>query len=100
MNCSIMNRKIQMLLQESETAFQMLMDAGKAPDADYADHTAQKSLNSFRSALQNPDLSQKQLATMLRRALRGQQSRKSQHTYWSAFMASYVSRNANSNNTL
>ena len=100
MNCSIMNRKIQMLLQESETAFQMLMDGGNASEADYADHTAQKSLNSFRSALQNPDLSQKQLAAMLRRAYRGQQSRKSQHTYWSAFMANYVSRNANSNSSL
>ncbi len=97
MDCSIMNRKIQMLLQETDTAFTMLMDSGEQSNADYADFTAKTHLGSFRSALQNPELSQVQLAAMLRRAQQGQQSRKSQHTYWSAFMASYVSRNANSN---
>jgi len=86
---SIMNHKIQMLLNESETSFNMMMDDGSEQDAAFAPKT--------RSALQNPELSQVRLASMLRRALRGQQSRKSQSTYWSAFMASYVNRNANSN---
>lgn len=97
MNCSIINRKVQMLLQETETSFNLLIDGSSDPDTDYAEQAASRHLGHFRSALQNPELSQVQLATMLRRALRTQQSRKSQHTYWSAFMASYVSRNANSN---
>lgn len=97
MNCSIINRKIQLLLQETDMTFNMVIDAGGHPNMDYADYTASTRIDCFRSALQNPDLSRAQLASVMRRSLRGQQSRKAQETYWSAFMASYISRNANGN---
>lgn len=97
MDCSIINRKIQMLLQETDVSFNMMIDAGGHPNMDYAAYTANTRINCFRSALQNPELRRIELAAMLRRALKKQKSAKSQKTYWSAFMANYIHKNANSN---
>ncbi len=97
MDCSIVNHKIQLLLQDTETSFNMLIDTDGRSDMDYVDYTVNARINCFRSALQNPDLRRVELASMLRRALKKQKSIKSQKTYWSAFMTSYVRKNANSN---
>ncbi len=98
MNCSIINRRIQMLLQETETTFNLMVEAGGHPNMDYAGYTAQTRIHCFRTALQRPELSRMELAAILRRALGKQRSAKSQKTYWSAFMANYLSLSANNNN--
>ena len=90
MGYTMMNTQVQMLMQQTETAIAVMMERG-------ADAAELQSLKRFRSALQNPDLSRAQLAALLRRAARRQDSEKSQKTYWSAFMTQYVTRNANCN---
>ena len=51
------------------------------------------------SALQNPEMRRLELVAMLRRSLKKQLSRKSQQTYWAAFMSDYIHKNANSNDS-
>ena len=98
MSCSIMSKKVQLLLGESETTFDLVLGIRRADVASLEGlNRAQLRLESFRSALQNPDLSRAQLSTMLRKAARKQTSKKAQNTYWNAFMSSYVTQNANSN---
>lgn len=88
MNCSIMNQRVQLHMQ-SGTALALTLEA--------ANQAASKSSSIYRTALQNSELRRAELATMLRRALKKQQSEKSQKTYWAVFMNSYVRGNANSN---
>ena len=78
------NSKISICLRGYETNFSMDLDAGDIS-------------KTAASALQRPYQRRAELASMLRRALKKQKSRKTQKTYWSAFLSSYVSKNANSN---
>lgn len=96
-NTDYSRRQILMLLKETDTSFRMLLDTGGVPNLDYAEYAASTRIECFRSALQNPDLSRMHLASMLRQARKKQRSDKSRETYWSAFMAHYVSQNANGN---
>lgn len=93
MSFSIMNDRVQLFLQDSQTAINM---TGKSA-TDYADLMNETRINLSRSALQRPEINRAQLAAMLRKALKKQKSGKSQKTYWKAFLTSYVSKNANSN---
>lgn len=85
MDCSIMNCKVHLHLQDSTTSLNLLIDNKKDGNS--------RSL----SALQDPETRKLELAAMLRKALKKQQSRKSQSSYWTRFLTSYVGQNANSN---
>jgi hypothetical protein len=88
MSCSIINKNIQLLIQQTETAFSLLNEG----------RTATPLLNNpYRSATQNPDVSRAHMSAILRQARRDQASPKSQQTYWSVFLSHYVTQNANSN---
>ena len=87
-----MNTRVPLHMQ---TGTALCLTLNSAKNADTA--KASKKGNLYRSALQNSELRRAELATMLRRALKKQQSLKSQRTYWSVFMNSYVRANANSN---
>lgn len=93
MNRSIINPRVHLLLQEKDTAFNLMLGAA----ADESDEQSAGKSRTSRSALQNPEIRRLELAAMLRQALKKQQSQKSQRTYWAAFLASYVRGNANSN---
>jgi hypothetical protein len=88
MTCSIINKNIQLLLEDTETAFE-LMNEGR--------DTSPLLNNPYRSGTQNPDVSRAHISTILRKGKREQASAKSQQTYWSAFLSHYVTQNANSN---
>lgn len=100
MNCTIMNEKIKMLIDETSSSFNMLLESGGSHNMDFADYASRFSIHKFRSALQNPDLSRAALAAMLRRGkknARDNEIRRSEADYWASFLASYVQENANSN---
>ena len=87
MSCSIMDKKFQLLLEDTKTNFNLSL-GGDAGDG---------YLDSFRGALQRPDLSRVQIAALLRKAAKKQRSIKSQEVYWKNFMTRYVTQNANTN---
>jgi hypothetical protein len=96
----IKNRKIEILLDETGTAFRMLNETGNSPNTDYADYAARTRIDCFRSALQNPDLSRWALAAILRNGFksdRSLESKAAKATEWVTFLASHIQQSANSN---
>ncbi len=72
-------------------------------NSDYADFASSQALNSFQSALKNPNLTYDDLCIMLRKASSRANSRQCK-TPWSMFMANYISKHCNDhdngNNTM
>ena len=97
MNCMMMNRKIEILLDETGTAFRMLAEAGGHPNMDYADYVSRTSINRFRSALQNPDLSRVALAAMLRQGFKNKRKSGVKSEHWKSFLAGHIQQTANNN---
>lgn len=87
---------MSVILNESDYAFQIIMDGGGAPNTDYAGYASDNFIQSFRHILQKPDLSRAQLSSMLRQAER-RRSRRGDDLQWSNFMAGMVTKQANSN---
>ncbi len=88
--------EMRILLQESDYAFNVMMQAGGGTNSDYADYTSNNFITSFRHVLQKPDLSAMQLATMLRQAER-RRNRRDNDENWASTMANLVKNNANQN---
>lgn len=97
MDCSIINKKVQLHLQETDMSLGMMLEAASHVAAQDDHDIPRIGASHFRTALQNPEVRRAELAAMLRRAVKKQQSEKSQRTYWTIFMNSYVRGNANSN---
>ena len=66
---------------------------------DYAELREREGAKLLSTALQRPEMSRVHLASMLRKALKKQKSRKYQKTYWKAFLSSCIGKNANSNDS-
>jgi len=65
-------------------------------NADYADFASSQALESFKKALNNPDLGYDDLCAILRKASARASSRQCK-TPWSMFMANYIAKNSNNN---
>lgn len=87
---------MKILLEESNYAFNVMVEAGGGTNADYADYTSNNFIKSFRHVLQKPDLSRMQLASMLRQAERRKTRRDNDDT-WADTMANLVAKGANQN---
>ena len=90
---------MKILMNESDTAFSILMGSGGVTNTDFADFTSNNFISSFRHVLQKPDLSRAQLASMLRNAER-RKKRRDNDTNWPSFMAGVVASGANSNENI
>lgn len=88
--------EMKILLQESDYAFNIMMQAGGGTNADYADYASNNFIKSFRHVLQKPDLSRMQLASLLRQAER-RRSRRDNDDTWADTMANLVAKGANQN---
>ena len=75
----------------------MLAEAGGHPNMDYADYVARTSINRFRSALQNPDLSRVALAAMLRQGFKNKRKSGVKSEHWKSFLAGHIQQTANNN---
>ncbi len=92
---------MKILLNESNYAFSILMESGGVTNTDYADYTSHHFIKSFRHAMQKPDLSRAQLASMLRIAeKRRRRKDNSNSDKWADVMASIVVQGANSNSEI
>lgn len=90
---------MKILLQESDYAFSVTMQAGGSANFDFADYTSNNFIQSFRHIMQKPDLSRAQLASMLRNAERRKNRRDNDDT-WADFMAHVITNSANSNQSI
>lgn len=87
MPCSIMNNRVQLTFSGKSSSINLMMGE-------------KNHVISGRSALQRPDVRRVELATLLRKYMKGQQSAKSQSTYWRTFMTGYIAHSANSNDLI
>ena len=88
----ITQKQIKQLIQQTNTVFE---NSGGV-NTDYADFSATIALSDFRALLGNPDITDRQLKRLMRAATkryRGEETPES----WSAFMAHYINRKANTN---
>lgn len=89
---------IRQILEDDRWHFSMLTEFGESLNMDYADYVSYASLDAFRMALDQGDLSPCELAILVRQArqhvLRTQAKTRHQEG-WADFMASYVTNYAN-----
>lgn len=90
------NDKMRIVLDESDYAYQIMMNMGGSHNIDYAQYTSENFIQSFRHILQKPDLSRAQLSSMLRQAER-RRMRRSDDLKWPDFMAGMMRKQANTN---
>ena len=79
-----------------DTGYAYTLTCESHVNSDYADFASTQALESFKSALKNPDLTYDDLCKILRKASSRASSRQCK-TPWSMFMANYISRQCNSN---
>jgi len=86
------HRRIKNLLEETNDAFESC--AGSV-NTDYAAFVSMR-LSEFKSLLENPDLTDRELRKMIRK---GQQKcrAKDPEGCWASFIANYMAKNANQN---
>ena len=85
------NRDVKAIIERTSDAFAQY----DSVNADYASF-ASMALSEFKTALNEPDLTGRELRRMLRRGHVKHQAQDSKAS-WSTFMAQYVERKANSN---
>lgn len=90
MGC-ITQKQIKHLIQQTNDVFE---NSGGV-NTDYADF-ATIALSDFKSLLGNPDLTDRQLKSLIRRASM-QYRKNSPSNSWSSFTAHYINKNANTN---
>lgn len=89
------NRQIvRKVIEDTGDAYTLMCESHV--NSDYADFAGSQALESFKKALNDPDLSYDQLCAILRKASTRASSRQCK-TPWSMFMANYISKHGNSN---
>ncbi len=96
MSCSVIHQNIRSVLDENSTAYTTLVEAGGAPNVDYASYCCHVSLNRLRQSLNQPDMSERRLEGLLRRASRKYSSEDPQKD-WTYVMARFLTIHANTN---
>ena len=95
MACHIKNKKVQLRLGKTDTAFDIIMQRGRVAEK----NAAYDFMRSFRQLLQKPDLSKAQLRSWLNTSERRKAPRvREEARRWDVFMREYVTSNANCNN--
>ena len=84
--------RIKALLEETNDAF---INCAGSLNSDYAAFASMR-LSEFKNVLKNPDLTDRELRKILRKAGR-KHPVKDPEGSWASFMASYVAKNANQN---
>ena len=79
-----------------DTGYAYTLTCESHVNSDYADFASSQALNSFQSALKEPDLTYDDLCKILRKASSRASSRQCK-TPWSMFMANYISKHCNNN---
>ena len=79
-----------------DTGYAYTLTCESHVNSDYADFASTQALESFKTALKDPNLTYDDLCKMLRRASSKASSRQCK-TPWSMFMANYISRHCNNN---
>ncbi len=79
-----------------DTGYAYTLTCESHVNADYADYASTQALESFKTALKNPDLTYEDLCKILRKASNRASSRQCK-TPWSMFMANYISKHCNNN---
>ncbi|MGH1398213.1 MAG: hypothetical protein ACRBCT_03270 [Alphaproteobacteria bacterium] len=85
--------KIQNLLEQTSDAFQTYYGG---VNTDYADF-ATNALADFRTLLGTPDLTDRQLKSLIRRAAKRRRSESVSRDCWASFTAQYMTRKSNAN---
>ncbi len=89
-------KELGLVIDEMSRAYDTV-SSYESHNADYADY-AVMALGRFRDALRNPDLTQDELAFMLRQAMTEHRAGEAGDC-WKAFVASYMSQSANANDS-
>lgn len=89
---SNIHQRIKNLLEETNDAF---VGCAGCLNSDYAAFASLR-LSEFKSLLENPELTGKELRHMLRKGDQSQRARDPEGC-WSSFLANYVTKNANQN---
>jgi len=85
---------VRKLLEDTGQAYTMMCESHT--NADYADFASSQALESFKQALDNPELTYDDLCKILRKASTRASSRQCK-TPWSMFMANYIAKHSNAN---
>ena len=85
---------VRKLLEDTGQAYTLMCESHT--NSDYADFASSQALESFKVALDNPDLTYDDLCTILRKASTRASSRQCK-TPWSMFMANYIAKHSNNN---
>ena len=86
------SRIVQNVLEETGYAYRLDCENG-GTGGDYAEFASRHALTSFRSALNDPDMSYEELCALLRGASNRSGHRRCK-TPWSIFMANYIARSS------
>lgn len=81
-----------------DTGYAYTLTCESHVNSDYADFASTQALESFKSALKDPDLTYDDLCRILRKASNRASSRQCK-TPWSMFMANYISKHCNNNSS-
>ena len=81
-----------------DTGFAYTLSCESHVNSDYADFASSQALESFQRALKNPSLTYDDLCAILRKASSRASSRQCK-TPWSMFMANYISKHCNGNDS-
>lgn len=79
-----------------DTGYAYTLTCESHVNSDYADFASTQALESFKTALKDPNLTYDDLCQILRKASNRASSRQCK-TPWSMFMANYISKHCNSN---
>jgi len=85
---------VRKVLETTGEAYTMMCETHV--NSDYADFASTQALESFKKALDNPDLTYDDLCSLLRKASSRASSRQCK-TPWSMFMANYIAKHGNNN---
>lgn len=87
---------VRKVLEDTGHAYTLMCESHI--NADYADFAGSQALGSFRRALRDPNLTYDDLCAILRKASSRASSRQCK-TPWSMFMANYIAKHCNSNDS-
>ena len=91
---AVAKKIVRQVLEDTGQAYEMSCETHV--NADYADYASSQALESFKQALDDPNLSHDALCAILRKASNRASSRQCK-TPWSMFMANYISKHGNNN---
>ncbi len=83
---------VRKLIEDTGYAYTLMCESHV--NADYADFASSQALESFKTALENPDLTYDDLCQILRKASTRANTRQCK-TPWSMFMANYIAKHSN-----